>query len=47
MVTDRKLDEAISRWFEETAPTRLPERVLDATFERTRRAGSTWAGAQS
>ena len=38
MATDRRLGESISRWLEETAPPRLPERVLDATFERTRRS---------
>ena len=36
MTTDKRLDEAISRWLEESAQGRLPERVLDATFERTR-----------
>ena len=38
MATDERFDESISRWLEETAPARLPERVLDATFERTRRS---------
>lgn len=33
---DPRLDDAISRWLEETANARLPERVLEATFERTR-----------
>ena len=33
---DRSLDDVISRWLEAVAPTRLPDRVLDATFERTR-----------
>jgi hypothetical protein len=37
MARDRKFDETISTWLEETAPSRLPERVLGATFERTRR----------
>ena len=37
MATDERFDELISRWLEETAPQRLPERVLTATFERTRR----------
>ena len=36
MTTDRQLDESISRWLEETAPGRLPDRVLEATFARTR-----------
>lgn len=36
MSTDERFDAAISRWLEDTAPARLPERVLDATFERTR-----------
>ena len=34
---DERFDELISGWLEETAPQRLPERVLSATFERTRR----------
>lgn len=37
MPTDRQLDEQISRWLEAEAPGRLPDRVLGATFERTRR----------
>lgn len=37
MTTDERFDAAISTWFEET-PGRLPERVLSATFERTRRS---------
>ena len=37
MATDERFDELISGWLEETAPQRLPERVLSATFERTRR----------
>jgi hypothetical protein len=36
MATDERFDETISRWLEQTAPARLPERVLEATFERTR-----------
>ena len=32
----RRFDESISRWLEQTAPARLPDRVLEATFERTR-----------
>ena len=38
MTTDKQFDESITKWFEETAPARLPERVFDATFERTRRS---------
>ena len=34
--TDTSLDDAISQWLEQVAPTRVPDRVLDATFERTR-----------
>lgn len=34
--TDRRLGQSISRWLEETAPPRLPDRVLADTFERTR-----------
>jgi hypothetical protein len=37
MTTDQRLDEHISRWLEAEAPPQLPERVLRATFERTRR----------
>ena len=37
MATDDRFDAAISTWFEEGGPARLPERVLDTTFERTRR----------
>lgn len=37
MPTDRRLDDAISRWLEAEAPTRLPDHVLRATFERTRK----------
>lgn len=33
-----RLDEAVSKWLEESAPARLPERVLSATFERTRKS---------
>ncbi len=36
MATDRQLGERISRWLEQSAPARLPDRVLEATFERTR-----------
>lgn len=36
MPTDRQLDRTISRWLEAEAPGRLPDRVLRATFERTR-----------
>jgi hypothetical protein len=38
MRTDRQLDDRISRWLEAEAPTQLPDRVLRATFERTRKA---------
>lgn len=37
MTTDDRLDKTISAWLEERAPARIPDRVLDATFERTRR----------
>ena len=37
MATDERFDELISGWLAETAPQQLPERVLAATFERTRR----------
>lgn len=39
MATDERFDAAISTWFEEMGPAGLPERVLSATFERTRRSG--------
>ncbi|MBF8289077.1 MAG: hypothetical protein HW391_45 [Chloroflexi bacterium] len=38
MATDGQFDQTISTWFEETAPGPLPGRVLDATFEQTRRS---------
>jgi hypothetical protein len=38
MATNERHDDAISSWLQEAAPTRLPGRVLDATFDRTRRA---------
>src|SRR3990167_5564944 len=38
MATDGRFDQTISTWFEETAPGPLPGRVLDATFEQTRRS---------
>jgi hypothetical protein len=37
MPTDRQLDDSISRWLEAEAPGQVPDRVLRATFERTRR----------
>jgi hypothetical protein len=37
MAGHRKFDETISAWLEESASVRIPGRVLDATFERTRR----------
>ena len=36
MASDERFWESISTWLEQTAPPRLPERVLEATFERTR-----------
>lgn len=46
MATQGKFDESITAWLEETAPSRLPERVLESTFERTRRSGQQvrWGG---
>lgn len=38
MATHERFDESVSDWLEETAPARLPERVLTTTFERTRRS---------
>jgi hypothetical protein len=37
MAGNERFDDSIGRWLEETAPSRLPQRVLEATFERTRR----------
>jgi len=37
MAGNERFDDSIGRWLEETAPNRLPQRVLAATFERTRR----------
>lgn len=36
MHPDKQLDDRISRWLEGDAPRQLPDRVLSATFERTR-----------
>ena len=36
MTTDKRLDESITRWLEETAAKEIPGHVLDATFELTR-----------
>jgi TolB protein len=36
MTGDRSIDERISAWLIEAAPGQLPDRVLQATFERTR-----------
>ena len=36
MTQDRSVDERISGWLFEEAPDQLPDRVLQATFERTR-----------
>ena len=36
MPTQKQLDDRISRWLEAEAPMQLPDRVLRATFERTR-----------
>lgn len=37
MAGNERFEDSIGRWLEEAAPNRLPGRVLDATFERTRR----------
>jgi hypothetical protein len=37
MAGNERFEDSIGKWLEEAAPTRLPGRVLDATFERTRR----------
>jgi hypothetical protein len=37
MPTDQQPDDRISRWLEAEAPIQLPDRVLRATFERTRK----------
>ena len=36
MTRERSVDERISQWLQEEAPDQLPDRVLEATFERTR-----------
>ena len=36
MTRDRSVDERISAWLRAEAPEQLPDRVLQATFERTR-----------
>ena len=44
MAGNERFEDSIGRWLEEAAPNRLPGRVLDATFERTRqtRQESAW-----
>ena len=37
MSTNERYDETIAGWLEQAAPARLPDRVLEATFERTRK----------
>jgi len=37
MDANERFNDPIGRWLQETAPDRLPQRVLDATFDRTRR----------
>ena len=46
MTTNDRFDGLLSGWLEESAPDRLPERVLSATFERTRvsRQSIGWRG---
>ncbi|MEO7118209.1 MAG: hypothetical protein ABIZ34_04475, partial [Candidatus Limnocylindrales bacterium] len=46
MSTDQKADQKISDWLEADAPRQLPDRVLRATFERTRttRQPRGWRG---
>jgi hypothetical protein len=39
MATSSERNERISRWLEAEAPGRLPDRVLQSTFEQTRRSG--------
>ena len=38
MTTQKQLDERISDWLEAEAPRKMPDRVLHATFERTRQS---------
>jgi hypothetical protein len=47
MAASERFDDSIAAWLEETAPGRLPQRVLEATFERTRRTrqGPAWRAA--
>jgi hypothetical protein len=46
MTGNERFEDSIGRWLEETAPNRLPQRVLAATFERTRRTRQdpAWRG---
>jgi hypothetical protein len=37
-MTDKTIDETISEWLEAEAPRQLPDRVLRATYERTRKS---------
>lgn len=47
MATGRRPEETIGRWLEAEAPTQLPDRVLRATFDRTRttRQQGAWRAA--
>jgi len=38
MAKKERFDESVSKWLQESAPARIPERVLNATFERTRQS---------
>lgn len=46
MAGTERFDDSIGRWLEDTAPNRIPQRVLEATFERTRRTGQEPAWRQ-
>jgi len=44
MTGNERFDDSIGNWLQAAAPDRLPQRVLEATFERTRRTrqGRAW-----
>ena len=45
MASDRRLERTITRWLEQTAPARVPDRVLEATSSgRGSRQGAGWHG---
>ena len=47
MITDQYAEDRIRSWLLETAPRQVPDRVLTATYDRTRRMaqGSSYSDA--